>query len=81
MEMKYQLTTEEDLIAFISDLIEPFRADPPAAAGNSVSEAEDDEDESWRYDYVSEDYIARDNCFGVDEDGHWRELDDDEYDW
>ena len=81
MEMKYQPVTEEDLIAFVSESIDPFEPDPPAAASSASSGAEDDEDESWQYDYVSEDDIARENGFWIDDDGHWQELDDDCYGW
>lgn len=37
----------------------------------------DDDDYDYREDYASEDDIARENGFYVDEDGHWRELPDD----
>ena len=37
----------------------------------------EDDDYDCRKDYVSEDDIARENGFWVDEDGHWRELPDD----
>ena len=78
MEMKYQPGTEEELIAFISESMDPFEADPPAAPSNAPSAAEDDEEERWQYEYVSEDEIARENGFWVDEDGHWRELDEED---
>ena len=38
----------------------------------------DDDDYDYRQDYVSEDEIARENGFYVDDDGHWRELDEDD---
>ena len=81
MEMKYQPVTEEELIAFISESMDPFEADPPAAAGNEAPEAEDDDDECWRYEYVSEEEVARENGCWIDDDGHWVPIDDDEYDW
>jgi hypothetical protein len=40
----------------------------------------DDEDEyEYREEYVTEDDIARENGFWVDEDGHWRELPDEDW--
>ena len=41
----------------------------------------DDEDDDYPLEYVSEDDIARENGFYVDDDGHWRELPEDYYDW
>ncbi len=37
---------------------------------------EEEDDYDYRQDYVSEDDIARENGFWVDDDGHWRELDE-----
>jgi len=41
------------------------------------SASTDEDDYDYREDYVSEDDIARENGFYVDDDGHWRELPDD----
>ncbi len=43
----------------------------------SLSASTDEDEYDYREDYVSEDDIARENGFWVDEDGHWRELPDD----
>ena len=40
---------------------------------------DDDDDYDYREEYVTEDDIARENGFYVDEDGHWQELPDDDY--
>ena len=40
---------------------------------------DDDDEYDYREDYVTEDDIARENGFYVDEDGHWQELPDDDY--
>lgn len=37
-----------------------------------------DADDGCREDRVTEDDVARENGFWVDEDGHWRELDEDD---
>lgn len=39
-----------------------------------------DDDEDYEPEYVSIDDIARENGFWIDDDGHWRELPDDD-DW
>ncbi len=82
MEMKYQPVTEEELDAIFSRSTGPREAVPPAATSSMPSEAEDDEDEdeAWRYEYVSEDDIARENGCWIDDDGHWQPIED-EYDW
>ena len=69
MEMKYQPAIEE-----LSTLL-------PYEIFGTSSEDEDDDDESWRDEYVSEDDIARENGFWIDDDGHWQPLDDDDYGW
>ena len=46
--------------------------------GNRI-DAEDDDDD-YREEYVSIDDIARGEGFWIDDDGHWRELPDDD-DW
>ena len=43
--------------------------------GNRI---DDDDDYDYREEYISEDDIARENGFYVDDDGHWRELPDDD---
>ena len=40
---------------------------------------DDDDDYDYLEEYVTEDDIARENGFYVDEDGHWQELPDDDY--
>lgn len=71
MDMKYGIITEADLIAFIAESMDEF--EPEEAV-------EEDESRSDRYDCwedrVTEDDIARENGFWVDEDGHWQELDE-----
>lgn len=71
MEMKHDIITEEDLIAFIAESMDEF--EPEDAV-------EEDTSQECRYDYwedrVTEDDIARENGFWVDDDGHWQELDE-----
>ena len=76
MEMKNQIVTEEDLIAFISEGIEPFKPEEPAETSAS-SWVKTDEDVIWHPDLVTEEAIARENGCWVDEDGHWQPI---EYD-
>ena len=70
MEMNKQIITEEDLIAFIAEGMEPIKPEEQAAI--------DEDEDGYTEEYVSEDEIARENGFWVDEDGHWRELDEDD---
>ena len=37
-----------------------------------------DADEDYKPEYITEEDVARENGFWVDEDGHWRELDEDD---
>ena len=37
------------------------------------------DDDDYEEEYVSEDDIARENGFWVDDDGHWRELPDEDW--
>ena len=52
--------------------------------GNRIDEdgnlIDEDEDDDSREEYVSIDDIARSEGFWIDDDGHWRELPDDD-DW
>ena len=69
MEMNQEIVTEEDLIAFIAGAKVEF-----------VPEEAREEGYDYPEDHVTEDDIARENGFWVDEDGHWRELDEED-DW
>ena len=47
-------------------------------SGNRI--VDEDDDEYYEEEYVSIDDIARSEGFWIDDDGHWRELPDDD-DW
>ncbi len=68
MEKNNQKITEELILANMAAALEGFEPDP------DVEAAYDEMEE----DYVTEDDIARENRFWVDDDGHWQELDDDD---
>ena len=69
METNQEIVTEEDLIAFIAEHMDEF-----------VPEEDREDGYDYPEDHVTEDDIARENGFWVDEDGHWRELDEED-DW
>ena len=77
MSMNRQIITDDDLIAFIAEGMEEYIPDGLEAE----SAADTDDEEDYVEEYVTEDDIARENGFWVDEDGHWQELDDDLFDW
>ena len=55
-----------------------FADEDPADA--DIDEADEEDEDDWEEEYVSESEIARENGFWVDDDGHWREMEDDD-DW
>ena len=81
MEMKYQPVTEDKIIAFISESMDPFEADSPAATQSTSPEIKDDEDDGLLYEYVSEEEVALENGCWIDDDGQWVPMDDNELDW
>ena len=70
------IITEEDFIVFIAENMDEFEPEAPETE-NSATVGDDSD---YVEEYVSEDDIARENGFWVDEDGHWQELDEDD-DW
>ena len=59
----------------IGDIFEVCEA-VPSSMPDCVIE---DDDYDYREEYVTEDDIARENGFWVDDDGHWRELPDEDW--
>ena len=75
MDMNKQIVTEEDLIAFIGEDIEPFKTEEQAAVT-------DEDEKDYIPEYVSEEEVARENGCWIDDDGHWIPMDyDDEFYW
>ena len=72
MDMNKQIVTKEDLIAFITEGMEPYKPEEQAV----IDENEDDCIE----EYISEEAVARENGCWIDDDGHWIPMED-EYDW
>lgn len=80
MEKKNQIVTEEDLIAFIAEDIEPPKPEKPAKTGSTSSWVKIDGEAVWHPDLVTEEAVARENGCWIDDDGHWIPMED-EYDW
>ena len=78
MENKYEPVSDEDIIALISESMDSVEEElPDLDSGRSF---EDDNNKSWRYEYISEEEVARENGCWIDDDGHWIPMED-EYDW
>ena len=76
MDMNKQIVTEEEFVAFIAENMGEFEPEEP----ETEAADDDEEDDDYVEEYISEDDIARENGFWVDDDGHWRELDEED-DW
>ena len=77
MKLEKQIATDEELISFVAENMDEYEPDEP---GTEADASPEDDEEDFYEDHVTEDDIARENGFWVDDDGHWRELDEDD-DW